>query len=124
MRCDKNFMYFSKHSDWYTFEMGVGYVPTEKAPAKAVEAIKAYNEFKRWQEQMIQEWKKSKDFALGDPVIIRSNNLEGTVINIKETENGKIYVVEQDSKINPDDDYGDNWPVFYCTQDEIEKGEY
>jgi hypothetical protein len=123
MRYDKNFAYFAGHSDWYTFEEGVGYVPTEKAPAKAVEAIKKVNEFQRWKDQMMQEWKASKLYELDDEVIIHSNGVIGTIIDIKETENGRIYVVEKDTKSSPDDEYGGNWPLFYCTREEIERAD-
>lgn len=45
MRFDRNAAYFVPHSDWYTFEKGVGYVPTEKAPEKAVKAMKEFNSY-------------------------------------------------------------------------------
>ena len=45
MRIDPNFMLFIDHEDWYTFEKGVGYVPTDKAPEEAVEAINKYNSY-------------------------------------------------------------------------------
>lgn len=43
MRIDRNFIIFSENEEWYTFEVGVGYVPTEKAPKEAVEAMEKYN---------------------------------------------------------------------------------
>ena len=46
MRVDSNFIIIDEHIDWYTFEEGVGYVPTEKAPKEAVEAMKRYNSYK------------------------------------------------------------------------------
>ena len=45
MRYDKNYAYFRPHFDWYTFVKGVGYVPTDKAPKEAVEAMKEYNSY-------------------------------------------------------------------------------
>lgn len=45
MRYDKNYAYFKPHFDWYTFEKGVGYVPTDKAPKKAIEAMEKYNSY-------------------------------------------------------------------------------
>lgn len=45
MRYDKNYAYFSQHDEWYTFVKGVGYVPTDKAPAEAVKAIEEYNSY-------------------------------------------------------------------------------
>ena len=45
MRIDPNFIIFAKHEEWYKFEVGKGYVPTEKAPEEAVEAMKKYNSY-------------------------------------------------------------------------------
>ena len=45
MRYDRNYVTFAAHTDWYTFEKGVGYVPTEKAPAEAAEAMRKYNSY-------------------------------------------------------------------------------
>ena len=45
MRYDRNFAVFASHYDWYTFVKGVGYVPTDKAPAEAVEAMKKFNSY-------------------------------------------------------------------------------
>lgn len=45
MRIDRNFMFFAPHEDWYTYEKGVGYIPTEKAPEEAVKAIEKYNSY-------------------------------------------------------------------------------
>lgn len=46
MRYDENFAFFSSHSEWYEFVAGKGYIPTDKAPPKAVEAIKKYNSYR------------------------------------------------------------------------------
>lgn len=45
MRYDKNYAYFARHYDWYTFKKGIGYIPTDKAPTEAVEAMKKFNEY-------------------------------------------------------------------------------
>lgn len=45
MRIDPNFIVFAGHSDWYTFEKGVGYVPTSKASEDAKKAMEAYNSY-------------------------------------------------------------------------------
>lgn len=45
MRYDKNYAYFRPHFDWYTVIKGVGYVPTDKAPPEAVEAMREYNSY-------------------------------------------------------------------------------
>lgn len=44
MRYDKDYFFFAPHSEWYTVEKGKGYVPTDKAPPEAVEAMKRVNE--------------------------------------------------------------------------------
>ena len=46
MRYDKNYAYFRPHFDWYTFVKGVGYVPTDKAPEKAVKAMEEFNSYR------------------------------------------------------------------------------
>lgn len=45
MRIDPNLKIFFDHEEWYTFEKGVGYVPTDKAPEEAVKAMKEYNSY-------------------------------------------------------------------------------
>ena len=45
MRYDKNFAYFIGQYDWYTVKKGVGYVPTDKAPIEAIEAMMKYNAY-------------------------------------------------------------------------------
>jgi hypothetical protein len=45
MRIDPNFIVFAGHTDWYVFEKGVGYTPTDKAPEEAVKAMKAFNSY-------------------------------------------------------------------------------
>lgn len=45
MRCDHNLREFIAHSDWYTFKLPEGYIPTESAPEKAREAMAAYNAY-------------------------------------------------------------------------------
>lgn len=46
MRYDKDFDFFSRHPEWYTCEIGVGYMPTKEAPPEAVEAIERYKKNK------------------------------------------------------------------------------
>lgn len=45
MRIDPNYKIFGGHPEWYTFEKGVGYIPTDKAPKEAVESMKKYNSY-------------------------------------------------------------------------------
>ena len=43
MRIDTDYIVFAAHFDWYIFVPGTGYVPTDKAPDYAVEAMKRWN---------------------------------------------------------------------------------
>ncbi len=43
MRRDRDFEVFAMHFDWYTVDEKKGYIPTDKAPKEAVEAMKRYN---------------------------------------------------------------------------------
>lgn len=45
MKIDPNFIVFADHSEWYTFVKGKGYVPTEKAPKEAREAMERLNKY-------------------------------------------------------------------------------
>ena len=45
MRIDPNFIIFVDHEEWYPFKIGIGYVPTDKAPKEAVEAMKKFNSY-------------------------------------------------------------------------------
>ena len=45
MRIDPNYIIFMDHSEWYTFDKEIGYVPTKEAPKEAVEAMKKYNRY-------------------------------------------------------------------------------
>lgn len=45
MKYDRNYAYFITHTDWYTEVKGIGYVPTDKAPPEAVNAMKTYNAY-------------------------------------------------------------------------------
>ena len=48
MRYDKNFAMFAKHTDWYYFIEGYGYVPTDEASAEAETAMFEYNCYSFW----------------------------------------------------------------------------
>ena len=48
MRYDKNFAVFAKHTNWYNFVIGYGYVPTDKAPTKVERAMFEYNCYRFW----------------------------------------------------------------------------
>ena len=44
MRYDKDFAIFAGNTEWYEFKIGEGYVPTNKAPKEAIDAMHRYNE--------------------------------------------------------------------------------
>ena len=52
MRVDKDYMFFCDHSDWYEFDIDIGYVPTKNAPKEAVVAMDRFN--KRMKERIEQ----------------------------------------------------------------------
>ena len=56
MRYDKNLVIFLGHTEWYTFEVGVGYVPTDEAPPEAVKAMAEYNSYSF---SDAEEWRKA-----------------------------------------------------------------
>ena len=43
MRIDRDYFVFASHPEWCTYKNGVGYVPTDMAPANAIEAMHRYN---------------------------------------------------------------------------------
>lgn len=43
MRRDSVYHIFAGHFDWYTIDPKKGFIPTEKAPKEAVEAMKRHN---------------------------------------------------------------------------------
>lgn len=43
MRYDRDYVVFAGHFDWFKVVPGIGYVPTEKAPKEAREAMDRYN---------------------------------------------------------------------------------
>ena len=60
-------------------------------------------------------------FELYEEVIILSNGLTGTIVDIS-TINGKTkYTVESDIKGKVPGGYGDIYPLFDCTEDQIKK---
>lgn len=48
MRIIKCLEVFGGHFDWFTVDPKKGYIPTDKAPKEAVEAMKEYNEEYFW----------------------------------------------------------------------------
>ncbi len=61
MRVDPNLVIFLGHPEWYTFEVGIGYVPTDEAPPEAVKAIEDYNSYGFAKESLgiyAEEWRE------------------------------------------------------------------
>lgn len=49
MRKDRDLIFFLTHHDWYVRdESGQYFIPTEKAPPEAAEAMKRVNERTKW----------------------------------------------------------------------------
>lgn len=51
MRRDRDFEAFITHYDWYTKNELHHYIPTDKAPEDAVEAMKRVNERMDWEKE-------------------------------------------------------------------------
>lgn len=61
-------------------------------------------------------------FELNDKVIIKKNNLRGTVIDVSEYLGGIVYTVESDTKgLRDDADYNIPWPEYECKENDIIK---
>lgn len=45
MRIDRNFLKFTEHDEWYISEVGHMYIPTDKCPEEAKEAMDRYNSY-------------------------------------------------------------------------------
>ncbi len=59
-------------------------------------------------------------FSLFDRVMILETGVIGTIID-KSTRNGKTwYIVESDKEGAAKGGYGDKWPLFDCTADELQ----
>lgn len=62
-------------------------------------------------------------FEMFDKVKIKSKDLIGTIVDIRESQNTVIYTVESDVKGKRSDGYGGIYPLFDCTEYEITKVE-
>lgn len=63
-------------------------------------------------------------FEMYEYVRIKKNGIIGQIIDICENKNGKVYTVESSTKgERADADYPGTWPMYDCTQDDIEKEE-
>lgn len=58
-------------------------------------------------------------FDIGQKVRILKNGVPGCVVDVMEKERGNQYIIESDLE-DVEGDYGGQWPLFYCTEDEIE----
>lgn len=61
-------------------------------------------------------------FELNDKVIIKKNNLRGTIIDVSEYLDGIVYTVESNTKeLRDDADYNIPWPEYECKENDIIK---
>jgi len=56
-----------------------------------------------------------------DKVRILSKDLNGTIVDIRKSNNETIYTVESDTKGKRSDGYGGIFPLFDCKENEIAK---
>jgi len=61
-------------------------------------------------------------FALYDKVVIKSKNLAGTIVDIRNINAETIYTVESDVEGKREDGYGGLFPLFECKEEEITRG--
>lgn len=60
-------------------------------------------------------------FEIYEHVRIKKNDLVGTIVDISNSNTGKIYIVESDTKGKRDDGYGGEYPLYWCKENDIEK---
>ena len=60
-------------------------------------------------------------FELYEHVRIKKNDLIGTIIDISESDDEKIFIVESDVKGKRNDGYGGDYPIYWCKEDEIDE---
>lgn len=60
-------------------------------------------------------------FNIYDKVLIKSRDIIGTIVDIRETNMGKIITVESDRKGKVADAYGGIWPLIDCNEDELKR---
>lgn len=59
-------------------------------------------------------------FRLYDNVVIKSKNISGIIVDIRETENRSVFTVESNVKGKREDGYGGTWPIFDCFENDLE----
>lgn len=59
--------------------------------------------------------------SMFDKVRILSKDLNGTIVDIRKSNNETIYTVESDTKGKRSDGYGGIFPLFDCKENEITK---
>lgn len=60
-------------------------------------------------------------FELYENVFIKAKNIPGTIVDIINDGEERIYTVESNIKGERDNSYGGIWPLFDCKEDEIIK---
>ncbi len=58
-------------------------------------------------------------FSLYDKVLIKSKNVEGTIIDIVKNKNNTKITVESNVKGKHSDGYGGVFPIFDCVEEDL-----
>lgn len=58
-------------------------------------------------------------FELYENVLIKAKNISGTIVDIINDGEERIYTVESNVKGEYDDGYGGIWPLFNCKENDI-----
>lgn len=61
------------------------------------------------------------EFKLYDRVRIKANGIYGQIIDISIRNHVIWYIVESEKKGKRDDAYPSEWPLYDCTENEMEK---
>ena len=59
-------------------------------------------------------------FELYEHVRIKKNSLVGTIVDISKDGSKEIFIIESDEKGKRSDGYGGDYPLYWCSKDDIE----
>ena len=59
-------------------------------------------------------------FSEHDKVRIKETGIIGTIIDISERSGTRMYIIESDTQGPLPGGYGEKWPLFNCTENEME----
>ena len=60
-------------------------------------------------------------FDMNDIVKIKHNGVVGTIVDVSGNGKDRIFAVESNTPGHIDGRYGDEWPLFFCRENEIQK---